>query len=99
MAGPPPPSTERLLAIIELQNAIAAAALDADAVMRLVAERAALLTQAGSATVELVEGDDMVCRVAAGSTQQIGLRKGHKGSLSGRSVAQRQALRDPNSIA
>ena len=72
------PSSDRLLAIIELQNAIAAAALNADEVMRVVAERAALLCNATSAMVELVEGDDVVCRASSGATQQLGQRKSSK---------------------
>jgi diguanylate cyclase (GGDEF)-like protein len=88
------PRTERLLGIIELQNAIAAAGMNGDEVMRFVAERAAPLTNAQGATVELVEGDDIVCRAAGGSTkQQLGLRLSGKTSLGGRSVAERKALR------
>lgn len=92
-SGGTPPRTERLLAIIELQNAIAAAGMNGDEVMRFVAERAAPLTNALGASVELVEGDDMVCRAAGGSTkQQLGLRLSQKTSLSGRSVAERKPL-------
>ena len=55
--GSAAPSQPRLLAIIELQNAIAAAALNADEVMHIVAERAATLTSAGSAfTVTIAPG-------------------------------------------
>ena len=86
--GGPVPSAERLLSIIELQNALAAAALNTDEIMRIVADRAALLCQAGSALVELVEGDDMVCRAAAGATPQLGLRRARKAVLSGRCVDQ-----------
>ena len=88
------PSADRLLAIIELQNAIAAAALNADEVMRVVAERAALLTNATSALVELVEGDDVVCRASSGATQQLGQRKSTKqAGLTGRSLADRKPAR------
>jgi diguanylate cyclase (GGDEF)-like protein len=87
------PSADRLLAIIELQNAIAAAALNADEVMRVVAERAALLTSAASAMVELVEGDDVVCRAASGATQQLGQRKSSKHGLTGRSLQDRKPAR------
>lgn len=87
------PSADRLLAIIELQNAIAAAALGADEVMRVVAERAALLTGATSAIVELVEGDDVVCRASSGATQQLGQRKSSKQGLTGRSLHDRKATR------
>ena len=92
-SGGTPPRTERLLAIIELQNAIAAAGMNGDEVMRLAVERAATLTGAAGANVELVEGDDMVCRAAIGATkQQLGLRLSSKASLSGRSVAERKPL-------
>jgi diguanylate cyclase (GGDEF)-like protein len=87
-----PPRTERLLAIIELQNAIAAAGMNGDEVMRFVAERAAPLLDAQTAMVELVEGDDMVTR-AATNKQQLGRRLSLKTSLSGRSVEARKALR------
>jgi len=82
------PSAARLLSIIELQNALAAAALNTDEIMRIVADRAATLCVAGTATVELVEGDDMVCRAAAGSSHQLGLRRASKSALSGRCVAE-----------
>jgi len=87
------PSADRLLAIIELQNAIAAAALNADEVMRVVAERAALLTSGAAATVELLEGDDVVCRAASGATQQLGQRKSSKHGLTGRSLHDRKPAR------
>src|SRR6185312_9174545 len=93
------PSADRLLAIIELQNAIAAAALNADEVMRVVAERAALLTSAASALVELVEGDDVVCRAASGASQQLGQRKSSKHGLTGRSLTDRKPAVDGASVA
>ncbi len=86
------PRTERLLAIIELQNAIAAAGMNGDEVMRFVAERAAPLLDAQTAMVELVEGDDMVTR-AATNKQQLGRRLSLKTSLAGRSVEARKPLR------
>lgn len=87
------PRTERLLAIIDLQNAVAAAGMNGDEVMRFVAERAPGVTGGTGATVELVEGDDMVCRAAGGTAkQQLGLRLSGKSSLGGRSVAERKAL-------
>jgi diguanylate cyclase (GGDEF)-like protein len=90
----PTPSQERLLAIIELQNALAAAALTTEEIMRIVADRAALLTSAAAATVELVEGDDMVFRASSGAPQQLGLRRSAKSTLSGRCVAQRKPVHD-----
>jgi diguanylate cyclase (GGDEF)-like protein len=85
------PSSERLLAIIELQNAIAAAQLGAEDVMKLVAERAALLCGAGTASVELAEGDDMVCKAAIGA--QPGQRRARKQSLPDRAIGERKPLR------
>jgi diguanylate cyclase (GGDEF)-like protein len=93
------PSSDRLLAIIELQNAIAAAALNADEVMRVVAERAALLCGATSAIVELVEGDDVVCRASSGATQQLGQRRSSKNGLTGRSLSDRKAAHDGGQVA
>jgi diguanylate cyclase (GGDEF)-like protein len=90
--GGPVPSSDRLLSIIELQNALAAAALNTDEIMRIVADRAALLCGATTATVELVEGDDMVCRAASGATQQLGLRRSAKSTLSGRCVGETKAV-------
>jgi diguanylate cyclase (GGDEF)-like protein len=87
------PSADRLLAIIELQNAIAAAALNSDEVMRVVAERASLLTGAATAVVELVEGDDVVCRASSGASAQLGQRRSAKQGLTGRSLADRKPTR------
>jgi diguanylate cyclase (GGDEF)-like protein len=87
------PSADRLLAIIELQNAIAAAALNSDEVMRVVAERAAHLTGATVATVELVEGDDVVCRASHGASPQLGQRKSSENGLTGRALKERKPAR------
>jgi diguanylate cyclase (GGDEF)-like protein len=95
MAESATPSSERLLSIIELQNAIAAAALTADEVMRVVADRAQQLLGATSTVVELVEGDDLVCRATSGtgSSQQLGVRRSHKAGLSGQCVTARKPVR------
>jgi diguanylate cyclase (GGDEF)-like protein len=95
MADSATPSTERLLSIIELQNAIAAAALTADEVMRVVADRAQQLLGAASTAVELVEGDDLVCRATSGtgSSQQLGVRRSQKAGLSGQCVQGRKPVR------
>lgn len=94
--GEPAPRTERLLAIIELQNAIAGAGMNGDEVMRFVTERAAGLTGATGAVVELVEGDDdVVCRAATGvAKSQLGTRRSQKSSPGGKCVAQRKPVRD-----
>ncbi len=96
MAEPATPSPQRLLSIIELQNVIAAAAFNTDEIMRLVAERAVGLTDAASATVELVEGDDVVCRASSGATHQLGLRRSQKSTFSGRCVTERKPVRSPD---
>jgi hypothetical protein len=71
----PTPRPDRLLAIIELQNVIAAAGMNADEVMRIVADRAGSLTAGSGGVVGLVEGDDVVCRAAAaGAKHMLGLR-------------------------
>jgi hypothetical protein len=54
-----------LLAVIELQNAIAAAGMNADEVMALVVDRAASLTGATGALVAISEGDEVAVRAAA----------------------------------
>src|SRR5262249_37755100 len=72
---------------------IAAAAFNTDEIMRIVAERAAVLTDGSAATVELVEGDDVVVRASSGgATHHLGLRRSQKSTLSGRCVAQRKAV-------
>ncbi|MBP6630716.1 MAG: diguanylate cyclase [Kofleriaceae bacterium] len=73
--SPGPLAPDRLLAIIELQNAIAATSLSGDGVLRLVVERALGLTGASAALVAVVEGDHVVCRVGAGASKRaIGQR-------------------------
>jgi len=89
----PLPSPQRLLSVIELQNVIAAAAFNTEEIMRLVAERVVALVGGTAATVELVEGDDVVCRASAGPTSQIGLRRSQKSTLSGRCVAERKPVK------
>jgi diguanylate cyclase (GGDEF)-like protein len=92
--GSSAPSQPRLLAIIELQNAIAAAAMNADEVMHIVAERAGTLTSAASAVVALVEGDDLVYRAVIRSTlHELGGRAPKGASPAGRCVVDRRALR------
>ena len=92
--GSSAPSQPRLLAIIELQNAIAAAAMNADEVMHIVAERAGTLTSAASVMVALVEGDDLVYRAVIRSTlHEPGARVPKGAGLAGRCVVDRRALR------
>lgn len=94
------PGPTRLLAIIELQNAIAAAAMNADEVMHIVAERAAMLTSAEAAMVALVEGDELVYRAVTAVRQPtgwtvpaLGTRLAKAASVAGRCVAEGRPLR------
>lgn len=63
------PDSERLLSIIELQNAIIAAGLNSDEVMSLVVERACTLTNASGSVVALTEGEEVVTRAASGTSR------------------------------
>ena len=88
------PSQEHLLAVIELQNAIAAAGLNADEVMRIVAERAGTLTGGSGGLVALAEGDDLVYRAVSGATKaRLGMRIGKTSTLAGRCVTDRRVVR------
>jgi diguanylate cyclase (GGDEF)-like protein len=94
------PSQSRLLAIIELQNAIAAAAMSSDEVMHIVAERAGMLTSAATTMVALVEGDDLVYRAVVGaSLHEPGTRVPRDASLAGRCVIECRALRIDNAAS
>lgn len=87
--APATPSQQRLLAIIELQNAILAAAMQADDVMKVVAERAATLTTASGGMIALVEGEDVVYRAVSGSGMpEVGKRLPKGASLPGRVIAE-----------
>ncbi len=87
------PGPQRLLAVIELQNAIAAAGMNADEVMRIVVERAETLSCANGGMVALVEGDDIVYRAVVGSAMPVlGMRLAKVGSLAGRCVADRHQV-------
>ncbi len=73
-----------LLAIIATQNEIVAAGLDPQAVKQRIADRARELTDADASVIELVEGEEMAYRVAAGTAVPfVGLRVPLDGSLSG----------------
>jgi diguanylate cyclase (GGDEF)-like protein len=88
------PGPGRLLAIIDLQNAIAAAALSADEIMRVVCERAATLVGATGGMVGLVEGDDLAVKAGAGSLEaKRGSRLPKAHGLAGRCIAERKPQR------
>jgi len=94
------PSPSRLLAIIELQNAIAAAALNADEVMHIVADRTRSLLPAATAMIALVEGDDLVFREVVGAQAGLaGSRVPLATGLAGRCVAEGRALRIDDAAA
>src|ERR1051325_8181470 len=89
-----PPSQSRLLAIIELQNAVAAAAMNADEVMHIAVDRCRILLGATSAAIALVEADELVFRTAVGAMGQLaGGRVPRTTGLAGRCIAERRALR------
>ena len=88
------PDPERLLSIIELQNAIIAAGLNSDEVMSLVVERAGTLTHANGSVVALTEGDDIVTRAAAGSARAtVGNRAAKSTSPSARAISDSRPVR------
>ena len=74
---------ELFQAVMEVQQAVAAAGLDSGTVMRVIAERGLALTGATGAVVEMVQGEDLVPRVAVGvdaPTHKV------RGSLAGTAV-------------
>ncbi|MBX3154739.1 MAG: sensor domain-containing diguanylate cyclase [Deltaproteobacteria bacterium] len=88
------PRAERLLSIIEVQNAIAAAGMNSDEVQSLVAERAASLTGASACAIALVEGEELVFRAASrATTLQLGARLARTATLAGAVVAERAPIR------
>jgi diguanylate cyclase (GGDEF)-like protein len=94
------PSPERLLSIIELQNAIIAAGMNSDEVMSLVVERAGTLTGASGSVVALTEADEIVTRAAAGSARlTVGHRAAKASVPSGRAIVERSPVRGDDSLA
>jgi putative methionine-R-sulfoxide reductase with GAF domain len=96
----PPPSTgrkpleQRLLEVIALQNAIAAAQNNLDEVLSIVVARAPELTGADAGVVEFREGDEMVYRAVSGTaTPFLGLRLHVDESLSGLAVKEGRVMR------
>ncbi len=90
MASLPP---ERLLAIIDAQNEIAAAELDLGAVMTLITRCAQEITGAAAGVVEILDGEEMVYEVASGTAvAYLGARLRADSSLSGLCVARGEIL-------
>jgi PAS domain S-box-containing protein len=72
--------TELFQAVIEVQQAVAAAGLDSQTVRHVIAERSQRLTGASGAVIETLEGDELVPQVYLGTeAPRLPLR----GSLSG----------------
>ena len=59
--------TELFQAVLEVEQAVSAAGLDSDTVMRVIAERSRGLTGASGAVIEAIEGDDVVPLVHVGT--------------------------------
>jgi diguanylate cyclase (GGDEF)-like protein/PAS domain S-box-containing protein len=85
--------SSRLNEIITTQTMLAKANLNLDAFINLVVERMGILTNATGTVVEMVEGDEMVYKAAAGTlTEHIGLRLKIGDSLSGLCIKSREVL-------
>jgi diguanylate cyclase (GGDEF)-like protein len=86
-------SGAQTLAIIETQNAIAAASLPLDGVIALVVSRAQEITGAAAGVVELIDGEEMVFHAVSGAAEAfLGTRSAVTASLSGSSVLQNEVL-------
>src|SRR5215210_1349970 len=72
--------TELFQAVLEVEQAVTAAGLDSQTVMRVIAERSKSLTSASGAVIEAVEAEDIVPLLHIGSTPP---RLKLAGSLSG----------------
>jgi len=84
----------RRQALIEMQHAVAAAQLDPATLMQIVIGHAEALTNADGAMLELLEGEELVCRAASGkAARYVGLRLAVQGTLSGRCVQTSEAQR------
>lgn len=92
----PVPRVERLLAVIELQNALLASRLEVADVLQTVVDRALSMTAATGAVLELAEGEEyLVYKAVAGSPAtlaSLGVRVSRAGSLSGLCVRERRPL-------
>jgi diguanylate cyclase (GGDEF)-like protein/PAS domain S-box-containing protein len=69
-------NSERLARVVETQHDIAAAGVDLDSVLQLIAERSQALTVAEGAMVSLLDGDDLVVGAATGAASHLlGMRR------------------------
>jgi diguanylate cyclase (GGDEF)-like protein/PAS domain S-box-containing protein len=85
--------SRRLALIAETQRDIAAAGLELDSVMRLIAERSMAVTRAEGAMVSLLDGDELVCGAACGvATATKDTRRRLADSVASHAFAAREAL-------
>ena len=85
--------SERYQMLLAMQEALGNARGSLDAILGIVAEQAMTVAGGSGAVVELVEGDELVYRVACGSLEHTcGMRLKIEGSLSGLSVRQGRTL-------
>ena len=85
---------ELLRAVIDTQRLLHAHPHDLDEVLAVVLERSRDLTAADSAVVQLLDGSHLVFRAAIGDAAEfVGARIDIAGSLAGRCVAERVAVR------
>jgi signal transduction histidine kinase len=85
--------TSPLQSIVSAGIEIAQSELQLDELLGLVAARAREVTEAYGAAVELIDGEDMVYRGAAGGLAgALGARLRIRGSLSGRALEERAVL-------
>ncbi len=83
--------SQRLEKIIRTQDEVGMADLDIDGMLRLIVEEVPHLTGASGAFVETIDGDEIVCRAAAGSAlAYVGKRLKPESGLSGESVPQQE---------
>jgi diguanylate cyclase (GGDEF)-like protein len=86
-------SHDRLLAIIEAQNQLAASSFDGRGVITLVAAQANTLTPADAAVVELVAGEELVYQASSGPAGDFaGLRLHSRAGAAGRRLRRDEIL-------
>lgn len=84
---------ERLALLVTSQSSCAGAVQDLQATMQSLTERAREITRAAGAVVELVEGEDLVCRAACGTmASDLGHYLNRSTTLSGLSVRKNAVL-------
>ncbi len=91
---------DRLAAVVDMQAAISASARDPEAVMRLAVARVMDLTGVGAAGISILEGDNAVYRVVAGTAREIeGVPFPARGCISGLSLLTGEPYRIDDSEA